>query len=94
MSNGKSSKLWIVNVISFTLFTVLSATGLINWLALPKGYQARGSFLITLRHFLLSVHEWAAVIFMIMILIHMALHWAYIKSNLKKYGIITKHPPA
>jgi len=90
MSKGKSLKLWIVNVISFVLFITLCSTGLINWLVLPKGYQAKGSFLITLRHFFIAVHEWAAVIFMIMILIHMALHWGYIKSNLKKYGIMKR----
>jgi len=88
MSNGRSSKLWIVNIISFLLFIVLCITGLLNWLVLPKGYEARGSFLVSLRHFFIAFHEWAALIFMIVVAVHIVLHWPYIKSNLKKYGII------
>jgi membrane protein implicated in regulation of membrane protease activity len=88
MSNGRSSKLWIVNVISFILFIILCSTGLINWLALPKGYEARGSFLVSLRHFFIAFHEWTALVFMIVVAVHIVLHWPYIKSNLKKYGIM------
>ncbi len=88
MSNGKSSKLWIINVISFILFIILCSTGLLNWLVLPRGYEARGSFLVSLRHFFIAFHEWAALIFMIVVAVHIVLHWPYIKSNLKKYGIM------
>ena len=88
MSNGRSSKLWVVNVISFLLFIVLCITGLLNWLVLPRGYEARGSYLVSLRHFFIAFHEWAALIFMIVVAVHIVLHWPYIKSNLKKYGIM------
>jgi len=88
MSDGRSSKLWIVNVISFILFIILFVTGLLNWLVLPRGYEARGSFLVSLRHFFIALHEWVALIFMIVIAVHFVLHWPYIKSNLKKYGIM------
>ena len=88
MSNGRSSKLWIVNVISFLLFIILCSTGLLNWRVLPRGYEARGSFLVSLRHFFIAFHEWAALIFIIVIAVHIVLHWHYIKSNLKKYGIM------
>ena len=88
MPNGRSLTLWIVNVISFVLFSILCSTGLINWLVLPRGYEGRGNFLVSLRHFFIAFHEWAGLIFMVMIAIHIVLHWPYIKSNLKKYGII------
>ncbi|RPI71971.1 MAG: DUF4405 domain-containing protein [Geobacteraceae bacterium] len=88
MSNGKYSKLWTVNVISFILFVILCSTGLINWLVLPRGYEARGNFLVSLRHFFIAIHEWAGLIFIVLIAIHIILHWPYIKSNLKKYGIM------
>ena len=88
MPNGRSLTLWIVNVISFVLFIILCSTGLINWLVLPRGYEGRGNFLVSLRHFFIALHEWAGLIFMVMIAIHIVLHWPYIKSNLKKYGII------
>ena len=90
MSNGRSSKLWIVNIISFILFIILFSSGLLNWLVLPRGYEARGSFSVSLRHFFIALHEWAALIFIVVIAVHIVLHWPYIKSNLKKYGMITK----
>jgi hypothetical protein len=88
MPTGRSSKLWMVNVMSFILFFILCVTGLLNWLVLPRGYEARGSFLVSLRHFLIAFHEWTALIFMIVIAIHIFLHWTYIKTNLLKYGIM------
>ncbi len=88
MTIRKTSHLWLINMVSFVLFVVLSLTGLINWLVLPKGYEAKGSFLITLRHFFVEVHEWTALAFMVTIAIHIFLHWGYVKTSLKKYNIL------
>jgi hypothetical protein len=88
MAAGKSSKIWMVNLTSFILFAVLCVTGLLNWLVLPRGYEARGSLLVSARHFLIAVHEWAGLIFIIVIVIHIKLHWPYVKSNLQKTGIM------
>jgi hypothetical protein len=88
MSNGRSSKLFVVNIISFILFLVLSFTGLLNWFVLPRGYEARGTFTVSLRHFFIAIHEWAALLFIIVLAVHLVLHWTYIRSNLKKYGIM------
>lgn len=88
MTTTKGLRLWIVNVVSFILFSLLTATGLINWLVLPKGYGVRGSFLVSLRHFLVEVHAWTALVFVVVIIVHIAFHWSYIRANLKKHGII------
>ncbi|MBW2239813.1 MAG: DUF4405 domain-containing protein [Deltaproteobacteria bacterium] len=88
MNNNKAFKLWAVNVLSFILFILLSVTGLLNWFVLPRGYEARGSVLVSIRHILIAIHEWTALIFMITITIHIILHWKYIRSNLKKYSIM------
>ncbi len=88
MTIRKTTHLWLINMVSFVLFVVLSLTGLINWLVLPKGYEAKGSFLITLRHFFVEVHEWTALAFMVTIAIHIFLHWGYVKTSLKKYNIL------
>ena len=82
---GKQSRLWIVNVISFFLVALLSVTGLINWLLLPRGYGSSAGFLVSLRHFLITIHEWTAVLFMIVIGIHIWLHWTYVKKSLDRY---------
>jgi len=86
MSSNKSLRLWIVNVVSFILMIVLSGTGLVNWLVLPKGYEARGSILVTVRHFLVDFHAWTALMFMIVVAIHIFLHWPYVKAQLRKTG--------
>lgn len=88
MTIRKTTHLWLINMVSFVLFVVLSLTGLINWLVLPKGYEAKGSFLITLRHFFVEIHEWTALAFMVTIAIHIFLHWGYVKTNLKKSDIL------
>lgn len=88
MKSEKAFKLWTVNVLSFVLFILLSVTGLLNWLALPRGYEARGTVLVSVRHLVVTIHEWTALIFIITIAIHIFLHWTYIRSNLKKYGIM------
>ena len=88
MTNRKISKLWLTNVVSFVLFSVLAITGFLNWLLLPKGYEAKGSFLITLRHIFMGVHEWVALGFIVTIAVHVLLHWGYVKTNLKKSGIL------
>ncbi len=88
MANGEALTLWTVNVIFSVFFVILCGTGLINWLVLPRGYQVRGNFLISLRHFFITLHESVGVIFIVLIIIHIVMHWAYIKSNLKKYGLM------
>lgn len=85
MANDRAAKIWGVSVISFILLVILALTGLVNWFLLPRGYAAAGSALATLRHFLRDLHAWTAVLFMISMLIHWALHWNYIQAGLKRY---------
>jgi len=84
MKSSKSLKLWMVNVVSFFLFCLLGFTGLMNWMVLPRGFAARGGFAVTARHFLADVHAWTALAFVVTIVIHIMLHWPYVKHNLKK----------
>lgn len=86
MSTTKASARWVVNLLSFILLVILAFTGLMDWLVLPKGYQVRGSFLVSLRHFLTDIHEWTALLFIITIAIHIVLHWGYIRAHLRKTG--------
>jgi hypothetical protein len=86
--NRRAFKLWTVNVLSFILFCLLSLTGLINWLVLPKGFEARGSFSASMRHFLVEVHQWAGLLFLVIIGLHILWHWTYIKSKLSTHRIL------
>jgi hypothetical protein len=88
MAGEKASQIWLVNVLSFILFSILTLTGLINWL-LPHGNRGGGGGgLISFRHFLINIHEWAGLLFIVVTFFHLALHWGYVKSNLKRHGIL------
>jgi len=82
---GKASRLWIINVVSFCLLCVMGITGLLNWLVLPRGYGAGAGFLVSIRHFLMTMHAWTGLLFVIVIGIHISLHWKYVKKNLERY---------
>jgi hypothetical protein len=88
MQNNKGAKLWLINMVSFILFAVLTITGLINWVLIPGGYRGEGNTFMALRHFFREIHEWTALLFIVTVVIHLWLHWPYIKSNLKKHGYI------
>jgi hypothetical protein len=90
MSNNKGATLWTVNMVSFILFIVLTVTGLINWLLIPGGYRGEGGFLMSFRHLLREIHEWTALLFIIVVVIHLMLHGPYIRANLKKYTRLNK----
>ena len=85
MRTQKSLRLWVVNILSFILFVLLAATGMVNWLVLPRG-GGRGSWLTDTRHLLMDVHVWLAVLFLLVIGLHLWLHASYIKSNLIRSG--------
>lgn len=88
MAESKAATLWIVNVASSILFAVLALTGLTNWLLLPHGRSGAGGLLVSARHVVREVHEWTALLFIIAVIVHVALHWTYVKRNLKKSGVM------
>lgn len=86
MALQKKIQLWVVNVISLVLLSLLTLTGLVNWLVLPHGAGRRGGLLVETRHLLREVHAWVAVFFLVVIVIHLMLHWPYVRANLAKMG--------
>lgn len=90
MAIPKQAQLWIVNLVSFVLFFLLAITGLINWLVLPHGGGRRGGLLLDARHLLRDVHAWLAVLFLVAVVVHLLLHWPYIRTNLVKMGWLGK----
>lgn len=86
-NNDRAAKLWWVNVMAFVLLVVLVITGLINWLVLPPGgYRGGENALAAARHFMRGVHQWTSLLFIIVMAVHWALHWKYIRSNLQRHG--------
>ncbi len=90
MAMGKHAKLLSVNVISVVLLSLLTVTGLFNWLVLPHGGGRREGFLIGTRHLLMDVHAWLAMLFLVAIAIHLMLHGSHIKAILNRPGLLKK----
>ncbi len=67
-------------------FFITTITGLIILLFLPSGVR-QGSyqtFLGIQKIFLSAVHNWVGIIFIILVLIHLVLHWNWIICMTKK----------
>ena len=89
----KSVKLWLVNILSFMLFAILAFTGLINWFLLPRGYAAGRGASTALRHGLVDIHQWAGLLFIVIVGIHLFLHRRYIKANWDRMVKAQGDPP-
>lgn len=92
----RSSINFVVDLISFVDLLVLAFTGAIMKWVLPPGTGGRGRELhggrgresIELfwglgRHDWGAVHFWLAVVFIVLMVVHIFLHWKWIKSYVK-----------
>jgi Domain of unknown function (DUF4405) len=85
-TKSKGLRLWLLNLVLFICFILLSLTGLITWVILPRGYRFRdGGELYALRHTLIELHEWIALAFLVLIVVHLVWHWSYITANAKRW---------
>ena len=79
----KASQLYILAVIMFLLSLVEGVSGFVLWLVLPRGGGSHGgggverSFIWT-RDTWLDLHDWFAVALVVVVLIHIILHWKWI----------------
>lgn len=80
-----------VDLISFLSGCVLLWTGVLMWLILPPG--SRGSSLWQwTRHDYGEVHQWAAVVLFVSMLLHLFLNWQWLMGMLHKFFHASKGP--
>lgn len=72
-----------IDIVSFICITLLLLTGILLRYILPQGSRGE-SFLGLTRHEWGDVHFWVAVVFAIIITIHLILHLPWIKAALFK----------
>lgn len=78
----------IVNIISFIAALISLFSAIIIWQVLPSGQGFMGGrgeiednlFLGLARHNWMDVHTFSSLIFIGLIIIHLILHWQWIKS--------------
>ena len=81
-TKSKGLRLWLPNLVLFTCFVLLSLTGLIPWVFLPRGH---GGELGALRHTLIELHEWVALVLIALVILHLVWHWSYITASAKRW---------
>ncbi|MHC1630786.1 MAG: DUF4405 domain-containing protein [Methanotrichaceae archaeon] len=81
----------LFDILSFFAFLASTISGVVLWQVLPYGQGFRGgrgiladqSFLGLARHDWLDIHDYSSWIFVALVAIHIALHWRWIKVQLK-----------
>ncbi len=81
-----------LNSLLFVAFFLVNLSGLIAWLVLPSGgYQGGrnpfyGATLLTLtRHDWKDLHLWAGLAMIVILVIHLALHWQWVMCVVRRY---------
>ena len=83
----KSRRNYIVDLIIFLLALFEVVSGFVLWLVLPRGrgyMGGRGEELVTEATFLwsrdtwLDLHNWVAVALLVIVVLHLILHWRWI----------------
>jgi hypothetical protein len=77
-----------VDVMAFFPFVITAITGIIIWIFMPFGGTLRNRggafgqqfFLGIARHTWLDVHTYLGLIFIVLVAVHLILHWDYIKG--------------
>ncbi len=73
---------FIVNLASFLVLVVLSSSGLI--IALPHEHGAGGKKILGLgRGQWGDIHLWLSIAFVVLMLVHLVLHWDWVKCYVK-----------
>ncbi|MBA7641135.1 hypothetical protein ES703_48808 [subsurface metagenome] len=84
----KATRNYILFVTLFFLGLFQAVSGFIMWLALPRGGGGRGggaTFWSLARDTWRDLHDWVAVALLVMIIIHLILHWKWIVYVTKSY---------
>jgi cytochrome b subunit of formate dehydrogenase len=74
------------SILLFISFLIMAISGFVLWLIYPAGKKSGQAGVIFLfdRFQWIKIHSWVAVIFIILIFIHLLLNWAWIKAMFKK----------
>jgi len=83
--------MYLFGLVAVLLLAGLAETvsGFILWFALPSG-SGRGSLNLAYwgvtRHTWLGIHDWVAVGLMVVVVIHLAMHWKWVARMTRQIG--------
>ena len=74
------TKFWL-NLFSAIVFTAIAGTGVLNHWILPKGSnRIRLTWLGFDRHVWSNFHFWLGVTFLVLLVLHLSLHWSWVRT--------------
>ncbi len=90
-------KKWVQNYILFIIMFLLAlfqaVSGFLMWLVIPgggggyqggRGAELTGADFLWPRHTWIDLHDWTAVALVVMVIVHLILHWKWIIYTTKK----------
>lgn len=82
---NKSKLNFVVDFLAFISFLVAAKTGFIILFFLPSGVRQGGyqEFFGITKSTYSAIHNWAGVILIILVIIHIILHWQWIVCGIK-----------
>ena len=89
----KATRNYLLALIMFLLALFQAVSGFVMWLPLPGGDGYKGgsgagigreATLLWDKHTWVNLHDWVAVTLLVLLIIHLALHWKWIVYATKK----------
>jgi cytochrome b561 len=84
---------WLINYVLFVLLLLLgfiqAISGFLLWLVIPGGHSGFGinqvdGTVLWSRYTWIEIHDWTAIILVVVVIIHIILHWKWITQTTKK----------
>ncbi len=83
---------YVLFIVMLVLGLFQALSGFIMWFVLPRGGLGRGAggsgdatFWSLSRHNWADLHDWAAVVLLVVVIIHVVLHWKWIVRMTRYY---------
>jgi len=82
---GKSKTNYFIDLLMLIFFVINAITGLIIFFFLPTGVKKGGyqEFLGIIKQNWVDLHNWSGLLLLLLVLIHLILHWNWIVSMTK-----------
>jgi hypothetical protein len=84
----KATRNYILALVMALLALCQAVSGFVLWVVLPRGYMGgrdTDSTFIWPRDSWINIHDWTAIALVVIVLVHVILHWGWIVRMTKSY---------
>ncbi len=80
----------LIDILMFLDLLVVAVSGFVIWFVYPtnSGSGRAGALFLLTRFQWLGIHNWVAVVFVILLLVHLFLNFPWIKSRFRKKEVV------